>query len=158
MVPTGLTHWMVVRAGRTRCAFPIAHAIETLRPLPVRSLPGLPPSIAGVAVVRGSATPVIDLDRLLGGPGDPGTRWLTVRAATRQVAFAVAEVVGARRIDADRLAPLPPLTALAGESGVDAVTMDDAELMLVLAATRTVPAEAWSRIDRDATAEPEGGP
>lgn len=136
----------------------MAHAIETLRPLPVRSLPGLTPSIAGVAIVRGCVTPVVDLDRLLGGPGDPGTRWLTVRAATRQVAFAVAEVVGARRIDTDRLAPLPPLAALAGESGVDAVTVDDAELMLVLAAARIVPAEVWSRLDRAATAEAEAGP
>ena len=52
---------VLVQAGLHLCALPLGAVIETLRPLPLRPLAGAPAGVLGVAVVRGSPVPVIDL-------------------------------------------------------------------------------------------------
>jgi purine-binding chemotaxis protein CheW len=70
---------MIERAARKRkaliiqlqgriCAVPLTHVIETMRPLPIQQLAGVPSFIKGVAIVRGIATPVVDLSAVLGVP------------------------------------------------------------------------------------------
>ena len=54
------------RAGATRCAAPIERLREVLPPLPLTALPGAPPSVLGVANVRGTLVTVVDGRRILG--------------------------------------------------------------------------------------------
>ena len=56
---------LVVMVGARACAFPLHHVAETMRPLPIKAVAGTPGFVRGVSVIRGTATPVVDLKALL---------------------------------------------------------------------------------------------
>ena len=56
---------LAMRAGDRVCAVPLAHVSEVMRPLPIEPLAGAPPFVPGLAIVRGKATPVVDLTAVL---------------------------------------------------------------------------------------------
>lgn len=138
---------LLVTAGRSTCAVPLAHVVETMRPQPAAPLAGGPAFVTGVAVIRGVATPVVDLRRLLGAdePAAPG-RFVTLRAAQGQVAVAVDAVVGVSDLGAAQLGELPPLLAGAASEVASAIGTRDAGLLVVLRAARLVPAEVWAAL------------
>ena len=140
---------LLCRVGGMLCALALEHVEETMRPLPVEPLAGVPSFIQGLAVVRGIPTPVVDTALLLGGaashPRQP-TRFVTVKAGTRRVALAVDTVVGVVAIPSSSVDALPPLFENAGLTAIDTIGVLDAELLLVLHHTRLVPDEAWEAI------------
>ena len=89
---------LLVRAGSCVLAVGIADVSETFRPLPIEPLQGVPPFVRGVAIIRGLATPVVDLGALLGSGGGAIGRFVTVRAGGRQLALAVESVLGVRAL------------------------------------------------------------
>src|SRR5262245_43758661 len=105
---------LTCRADGKICALPIAHVLETMRPLPVRPLADLPRCVTGLALIRGWPTPVIDARTLLGG-GDtwPARRYVTLRLAAdnerRVAALAVDDVLGITELAQDSLGELPEL-------------------------------------------------
>src|SRR5688572_14540343 len=112
-----------------------------MRPGPCAPLAGLPPFVRGVATVRGRATPVVDLRRLLEGQGEGApARWI-VSSGPRPAALAVSEVVGVHALAAPE--PLPPLLRDA-PAALRAVARLDEGLAHVLDAARCVPEEAWA--------------
>jgi purine-binding chemotaxis protein CheW len=136
------------------CAIPLAHVIETMRPLPLAAFAGMPPFACGVSVIRGAPTPVVSLGGLLGAVGSPEpSRFVTVRTGPRTVALAVEEVVGVRDLSAAPLAELPPLLGEAAAEVVAAVGAVDAELLVVLRSARWVPAEVWQAIEAEGPAQ-----
>jgi len=141
---------LVTRVGGVACALPIAHVIETTRPLPVEPICGTRDQalavVEGLAMIRGAPVPVVDARRLLGVPGPAATRFVVVRVADRRVALAVDGVVEVRRIAADALPGLPPLLGGARRDVVSAIGALDAELLIVLDAARVLPDDAWSAI------------
>jgi purine-binding chemotaxis protein CheW len=145
---------LLVAVGEQLCAIPLAHVVETMRPLPTVPLDGAPAFIAGLAVIRGRAMPVADLKRLLHGAGAPSTpaRFVTLALGSRQAALAVDRVVGIRRIA--RLEALPPLLRDAAQDAVAAVAVHDAQMLVVLEAARLVPDPVWAL----AQAAPGGDP
>ena len=56
---------LVVMVGSRACAFPLHHVAETMRPLPIKPVAGTPGFVCGVSVIRGTPTPVVDLNALL---------------------------------------------------------------------------------------------
>ena len=137
----------MLRVRGRLCALPLEHVVETMRPQPVSSVAEPPPCVAGVAVIRSAAVPVVDVGRLLDPSArvEPGSaqralRFVTVRTGDRTVALAVDEVVGIRTLTTDALRDLPPLLREAGSDAVAAIGTLDAELLLVLRAARLVPA------------------
>ena len=129
---------VIVLAGEGLCALPVAAVVETMRPAPVRPLPGAPAWVLGVAVVRGAPTAVVDLAALLGGaPERAATRWVIVRCGERTAALAV------RRVDG--VAALPETTARvpllqgAASGAVASLRALDRELLVVLDASLLVP-------------------
>ncbi len=139
--------FLLCRAGPRLCALPLGHVGETMRPLPVDALAGVPPFVAGVAVIRGAATPVVDVARLLdatGAPSSPG-RFVTIRLGVRQSALAFEAVLGVRRLKAsDRT--LPPLLRDVGAGVVAAIGALDGDLLVVLESARAVHSAAWAAI------------
>ncbi|MFI7586883.1 chemotaxis protein CheW [Spongisporangium articulatum] len=131
-------------------ALPLEHVRETMRPLPVRALPGLPRFVPGLAMVRGQATPVVDAGALLGVRSPRAGRFVSLDVGSRTVALAVTEVLGVR--DLDGLAPhlgadgLPPLLRTLDNSVVEAVRAVDSDLLLVLTASALVPEETWAAV------------
>jgi purine-binding chemotaxis protein CheW len=129
-------------------ALPLAHVVETLRPLPVEPLAGAPAFVRGLCVIRGVPRPVVDATGLLGAhaPGDPPAepptaRFVTVRAGAHQVALAVDAVLGVRTVPPESLHTLPPLLQEAGAEAVAAIGRLDNELLLVLRSSRLLPEE-----------------
>jgi purine-binding chemotaxis protein CheW len=135
---------VVCRAGDRLCALPVEHVVETMRPLPVERLRSAPPFVAGVAVIRGAAVPVIDAGRLLGATAAVARRFVTVRAGARTVAVAVDEVVAVAAIPDG--ADLPPLVGAVAADAVAHIGTHDADLMVVLEASRLVPDGVWAEL------------
>jgi purine-binding chemotaxis protein CheW len=143
------------------CAIPIAHVGETMRPLPVAPIPGAHPLVEGIARVRGRATPVVDAGALLGSAQQAATRRFVLlrlgdrRAGDgpdRQVALAVEAVVAVGWIRSASLQPLPPLLQGPAADTLAGIGTLDRELVLVLAASRMLPAELWASPDPERAA------
>ena len=130
---------LLVRARARTCAVPIECVSETMRPLPVAPIVNAPHHVPGVAIIRGTPTPVIDLAMLLGAsaPG-PVTRFVTIRVGTRNVALAVDSVLGVRALDASALHPLPPVLGPESARIADAIGTHDAELLVILRGARVL--------------------
>jgi len=141
---------LVCRVGSRLCALPVEHVIETMRPLPVEPMAGAPRFVRGLSVIRGVPTPVVDAARLLGVTEEEsdlaaapaaGGRFVTLRAGERPVALAVDAVLTVRALAEPSLHELPPLLRDAATDVVSAVSVLDAELLLVLRAARLVPGD-----------------
>jgi len=131
---------LVFKVESVACALPIGAVIETMRPLPLQRVETAPPIVAGLAMIRGTPTPVIDTARLLGTAAATEIgRFVTVAVGDRQVALAVTSVVGLRAVAGAELRALPPLLAGAEAGAVSAIGALDRELLLLLRAVRLVP-------------------
>jgi purine-binding chemotaxis protein CheW len=131
------------------CALRVADVVETMRPLPVAPLAGAPAFVAGAAIARGEAAPVVSLDALLAGAAAsaaaPPGRFVLVRAGERRALLAVDAVLGVATLAAADAAA-PPLLATAASGAVEALAARDGELLLVLRAARLVPEAAWQAL------------
>jgi purine-binding chemotaxis protein CheW len=135
---------LVVRIGTRLCMVPLAHVIETMRPLPIDVVGDMPRFVVGLSVIRGAPVPVVDLSPALGGgEASVTSRFVSLRLGDRRVALAVNSVIGVRDIDHAALQEMPPLLA-AGADLIDAIGTLDAQLLVVLRATRILehPPEA----------------
>jgi purine-binding chemotaxis protein CheW len=149
MVGGRIDNVLLVRAGAQICALPLRHVNETMRPLPVAPLAGVPPFVEGAAVVRGEPAPVVLLSVLLGGERRPATRFVSIRSGERRVLLAVDAVLG--------VAQLPdtggvPLLADAAGGTIDVLGALDRDLLAVLDASRLVPDDVWREIEAGGTA------
>jgi purine-binding chemotaxis protein CheW len=133
---------LVVRARRWFCALPIEDVVEVFRPRPFEPVAGAPVFVRGVAVVRGSPVPVVELGALLGGElSHPGTRFVTVRTQRRVVALEVDEIVGVRELSASDLAAAAPLLGGAAAGLVASLAALDGDLLAVLDCARLIDGE-----------------
>jgi purine-binding chemotaxis protein CheW len=130
------------------CALPIANVEETMRPLPIELLPGLPPFVLGLSMVRGTPIPVVDTGLLIAmAPTDlRAARFVTIRVGSHRASLAVDGVIGVRDLASASVQELPPLLHDARDL-VEAIGATDAELLLVLQSARMVPESVWSALD-----------
>ena len=144
---------LIFEAGAGVYAIPIEHVAETLRPLTIEPLAGTPDFVLGVSILRGVPVPVVDVSRLVTGIDQSvGQRLVTIKLGARRAALLVSSVIGVRRLSSDTLAGLPALLRAAADRAVAAISFLDADLLVVLNATRIVPDEVWSAL------EPKAGP
>ena len=125
---------------RTRlCALPIAHILETMRPLAVERVAAAPDFVLGVSLIRGVPVPVVDAGTLIGAtePAD-FKRYVTLRSGESGVALAVEEVLGVREVPPASLKRLPPLLREASTEILSALGALDAELLTMLKLARTL--------------------
>ncbi|BDG08805.1 chemotaxis protein CheW [Anaeromyxobacter paludicola] len=133
---------LLVRAGGRVCALPVGDVVETSRPAAVSPLAGTPDCVAGTALLRGAAAPVISLGHLLTGePPPPPARWVSLRCGGALAALAVEEVLGVAALPADALAR-PALEQAAG-GALEGTGQVGRELVFSLRAARLVPEEVW---------------
>jgi purine-binding chemotaxis protein CheW len=139
--------FLMVRTHGWRCALPLREVIETLRPLPVSPVAGVPSFVRGVSVVRGEPTPVISLAALMGGAASAEPqRFVVLRVAERRVALEVDEVFGLRELNFSELGAVPPLLQSAASGHLEVLGTLDGQLLGALSAARLLPADAWSRL------------
>jgi purine-binding chemotaxis protein CheW len=136
------------------CALPVDAVVETMRPLAVEPFPRQPDFVLGLSVIRGTAVPVVDADKLIHGFREAAlTRFIFLRTVDRRVALAVQAVVGVRSIADESFASLPSLLGAARADLVEAVGMLDQEFVMVLNGARIVPESIWETVEkRGATA------
>jgi purine-binding chemotaxis protein CheW len=145
---------LVVTIGTRACAFPLHHVGETMRPLPIELVAGTPSFVRGVSVIRGLATPVVDLKALLeNSESSPSFgRFVTLKLEDRQVAIGVDSVVGLRNLDLAQLGASPPLLHDVNAEMIASFGIRDAELLLVLRAAHIVPDAVWTSLAMAQTA------
>jgi len=138
---------LVVSAGPHRVGVPLASVRETMRPLPVEPLRDAPPFTLGLSVIRGASVPVVDLGACLGrADARPSfSRFVTLAVGDRTVALAVESVEGVVTVNDAELEAMPPLFARAAGGVVETLARHDAALLLVLEASRVVPARELER-------------
>jgi purine-binding chemotaxis protein CheW len=129
-------------------ALPFSCLVETMRPLPIESIPGAPSFVRGVAIIRGIPTPVVDLGSILGVQGRPvGERFVTVRADGRQVALIVDAVVGIRELsELTTKQELPRLLNGASDDIVETIATLDEKFLTVLRSGWKLPADVWEAV------------
>lgn len=145
---------LVVTAGATACAISIEHVAETMRPLPVEPVAHTPGFVQGLAVIRGAPVPVVDLPALLGGASRAARsgRFVTLKLDHRRLALAVDSVLGLRRLDPRQLEQLPPLLRDAAPGLIESLGSADAQLLVVLRASRLIPDAVWKTLAAKAEA------
>lgn len=140
---------LIVTIATRACAIPIHYVAETMRPLPIEAIAGMPDFVRGVSLIRGVPIPVIDLATLLRATDGSITygRFVTLKIGGRRAAIAVDGVVGLRNLDLTQVGELPPLLRAAGADIIDAIGTCDAQLLVVLRAMRIVSDEVWRALE-----------
>jgi purine-binding chemotaxis protein CheW len=146
--PPGVrTASLIVRASSRAFAIPIPYVVETMRPLPIDPIAGVPTFLLGLSVIRGAPVPVVDLGAVAGlGRGGTVSRFVTLRLGERRVALAVGAVVGMRDLVGVGVGEMPPLLREASADVIEAIGVLDAQLLLVLRASRLLPEEIWQKL------------
>jgi len=131
-VQTG--RFLLVRVhDNVRAGLPLHSIAEVTRPLPIEAISGAPAFVKGVAVIRASPIPVVDLAAILGieGAGE-ATRFVVLCVGERKVAVAVESVIGIYNLQGQSLRHAPPLLRDAPGELVEAIAALDGELLFVL--------------------------
>jgi purine-binding chemotaxis protein CheW len=139
---------LIFRTGSHLWALPVGSVVETMRPLPIQPLPDAPPAVLGVALIRGTPTPVVDARAALATEPAAAapTRFVTLDLGARSVALAVDAVIGVRALPAAAMHAPPPV--LEGDRGpVAALGTADAELLVVLRSAQLVPEDVAAYLD-----------
>ena len=138
---------LLCRAGSRLCGLPLAHAIETMRPLPLERVAGMPEFMAGISLVRGAPLPVIHLAALLGDTRiEEQTRFVSLKVGERTIVLSVDSVLGIRRLRDTAIAALPLLLQQASTAFISAIGTLDAALLVVLETARLVPDAVWAAL------------
>jgi purine-binding chemotaxis protein CheW len=137
---------LVFRIAGRLYSLPLAHVVETMRPLPVQRFNGAPDFVLGGVVVRGRPTPVVSTARLLGEEVVAGRRWINVAAGPRRVALEVDDVLGVRMVEATAGAMRQPLLEGAELERVATLDRLDGELLQTLQVAFLVPEDTWAAI------------
>jgi len=146
------TSWLLCRAGARLCAVPLEHVIEIMRVLPIEVVAGAPRFVRGMAVIRGSPVPVVDIGLLFGQEASASTRLVTVAIGERRVALSVEGVLGVRSMAAASLGAMPPLLRDAAGDAISAINTLDSELLLFLRAARIASEDLLAQLNAE-TAE-----
>jgi purine-binding chemotaxis protein CheW len=142
----GTRDWLICRTHTERCGIPISLVGEVMRPLPTSPLQSAQPAVSGVAKIRGIATPVVHVARLLFGAGAEPGRYVTLRAPGRQVALAFDSVLGVRALPIEVESRLPALVE-AEHPSLQLVASRGRGLLFLLADARWIPEEAWATLE-----------
>ena len=138
---------LLCRVRDRLCSLPLQYVVETMRPLPIAALSGVPAFVRGLSVVRGVAVPVVDAGIILGTehPPEP-TRFVTLRTGENQVALSVEEVLGVRELTESSFRELPSLLREATGEVLRAIGTLDTCLLFALQTARIVPESVWQAI------------
>ncbi len=144
--PVSSQRLLILRVGAQRCALPVKHVAEIMRPLPITGVPGTPAFVSGTAIIRGKITPVVDLRVVLDEASTPPPeRLVLIRIGDARRVGALADAVEGvvTRSDLSE-AELPPLLRNTKTSVVEGLTTLDRQLLSVLDAGAVLPVQLWN--------------
>lgn len=139
--------FLICRSNSRLCALPLEHVEETMRALPIESIPEMPSFLLGASMIRGAVTPVVNVAKLVCGMTDAShSRFVTLKLGERRVAFAMEDVIGIRQLDIASIEEIPLLVRELDASIIAAIATLDSELLLVLQSARLLPESVWKSI------------
>ena len=143
--------FLLCRIGSRIGALALKDVRETMRALPIAPLNESPLFVLGLAIIRGSPTPVIDARQLLGCSAPftsitapSSSRFVSLKLGERTAALAVDAVLDVCSLEAGALMDVPSLLGSAATEYVSVIGALDTELLLVLKAARLVPDSVWN--------------
>jgi purine-binding chemotaxis protein CheW len=144
--------FLVITADHRVCALPLCAVSEVMRPLPIEPFAGTPPFVVGASIVRGRATPIVDLAALLSSARSLARRLVTLRVddGARVIGLLVDDVLGIRHLAIDET---PALLRDVDDARVLALGRLDDALVRALELGRTVPEGVWDRLASQAGRE-----
>ena len=142
----GDERFVLCRIGSCIGALAVKDVRETMRALPIEPLSGAPPFVLGLAIVRGTPTPVIDAGGLLGSSASSAARFISLKLEVGAAVLAVDAVLDIRPLPKGLLMDTPPLLGEADPRVVSVIGALDAKLLVVLEAARLVPDSVWNSI------------
>src|SRR3984885_1179740 len=104
-------HYLIFHSSGLDCAFPLEAVREIVPMATLSSPPGLPPGLAGFLDLRGTAIPIVRLDRLFNLPEQlPGlhTPMIVLRGVLGPIGILVESVRGIVPVTPAQLLELPP--------------------------------------------------
>src|SRR5258708_27422196 len=96
---TGTRKALIVGLEGCVCAVPLTHLIETMRPLPVEPISGVPSFVQGISIIRGIPTPVVDLGAVLRTPDEMAERFVPLRIVANKLALSGDTLLGVLDLD-----------------------------------------------------------
>jgi purine-binding chemotaxis protein CheW len=145
--------FLLCRIGSRIGALALKDVRETMRPLPIEPLLGMPPFVLGLAIIRGFPAPVVDASRLVGPATSPSSifspnsaRFVSLKLGERTAALAVDAVLDVCSLSSDTLSMTPPLLQAGDAQRVSVIGALDTQLLLVLEAVRLIPDSVWIAI------------
>lgn len=137
--------FLVFRLNTVVCAIPLKHVSEVMRPLPLDKFASLPHFYAGVSVIRGIPTPVLDLKKTLGVDDEETPsrreRFVLVDSEKQKIACLVDEVLGIEDIDPQFITKTLGFFQKANRDLITGMGTLDQKLLLVLESLVTLPEE-----------------
>ena len=139
---------LLCRVGTRVYGIRLDQVVETMRPLPIEPLAGVPPFVLGLSVLRGTPVPVIDLANLLGTASPVmHARFVAVRAGDRTALLAVESVARVAALPERILESLPPLVRDVSAQALDTIGRLDEGMLFVLKSGHIVPDAVWNSLD-----------
>jgi purine-binding chemotaxis protein CheW len=133
------TRLLVFRVGAERFAMALDAVHEVIDPPPVQRVPDAPPTVVGVAALRGTYVTIHDARALLGISGPEPASVLLLAEGDRRVGLAVSDVEDAMSIEPSELRPVPGVAdaMLAGlvRRGAELTVVLNAHALLVTVAS-----------------------
>lgn len=144
----GSDFFLICRSDTLLYAIPLAHVVETMRPLPVTEVADMPAFVLGIAIIRGEGVPVLDTALLVcARSGARPARYVTVKIDARMACLAVEEVIGIRNVPPALRAEVPHLLHASDSDIVAAIGVLDAQLLVVLQSAHLISDELWFAIN-----------
>jgi purine-binding chemotaxis protein CheW len=145
--PPVASYELIVQLDWTCCAIPLIDVLEVMRPLALERVAGAPNFVMGLALIRASPVPVIDLNVVVSGETSTGhKRFITLRVEDRIVALAVRSVVGIAPLDISLIRRLPPLLKNSNTSVIESITKLDSHFLVVLNAAHLLSEQQWAAL------------
>jgi purine-binding chemotaxis protein CheW len=145
-IPPGDTeNLLIFHSGGLDCAFPLESVREVVPMATLSSPPGLPSGLAGFLDLRGTAVPILRLDRLFGLPEQPPglhTPMIVLHGVRVPIGFLVNSVRAIVPVRAEELLDVPADRTLRG--CITAVLQRDGDLIHVLSPAALVSAHEES--------------
>lgn len=140
---------LLVRCGVWLCGLPLSEVIETMRPLPLQPITGVPPFVRGLSVIRGELVPVVTLAALLGDvQAARNGRLVLVRAEGRRLALHVDEVLRVVPRALPQGVTVAPLLRKALPQAVAELASLDGAALALLASVQLLPDEVWAVLQK----------
>lgn len=138
--------FLLCRLGTSWCALGLQGLGEVMRPQPVDPVAGLPEFLDGLAIIRGTPLPVVNLPKLLCGAASTPCdqeRFVTAESDGQQLALRVDEVAGIVPLQSDIWNRLPSLWDGLQSRQLAALGSHQGQLVMLLRRANLLSEDEW---------------